>query len=145
MWGHPVPVLGAISPFLEPFRGRLSPNIDNVSEKLTLRYPHEGPWVGRPVRHRHSPVERVKACIDYPEGARQLGTSKCFNPVPEIDEKVDRIEVNFDRCQLSASPSANFTGKPCAGCLAEQNLEWCGRYCTNIMMLYITEDKGGKE
>ena len=45
MWGHPVPVLGAISPFLEPFRGRLSPNIDNVSEKLTLRYPHEGPWV----------------------------------------------------------------------------------------------------
>ena len=45
MWGHPVPVLGAISPFLEPFRGRLSPNIDNFSEKLTLRYPHEGPWV----------------------------------------------------------------------------------------------------
>jgi hypothetical protein len=45
MWGYPVPVLGAISPFLEPFRGRLSPNIDNVSEKLTLRYPHEGPWV----------------------------------------------------------------------------------------------------
>ena len=32
MWGYPVPVLGAISPFLEPFRGRLSPNIDNVSE-----------------------------------------------------------------------------------------------------------------
>jgi len=50
MWGHPVPVLGAISPFLEPFLGRLSPNIDNVTEKLTLRYPHEGPWVerGRP-------------------------------------------------------------------------------------------------
>ena len=47
MWGHPVPVLGAISPFLEPFRGRLSPNIDNVSEKLTLRYPHEVPWVVR--------------------------------------------------------------------------------------------------
>ena len=47
MWGHPVPVLGAISPFLEPFRGRLSPNIDNVFEKLTLRYPHEGPWVAR--------------------------------------------------------------------------------------------------
>ena len=45
MWGYPVPVLGAISPFLEPFRGRLSPNIDNVSEKLTLGYPHEGPWV----------------------------------------------------------------------------------------------------
>ena len=45
MWGHPRPVLGAVDPFLEPFRGRLSPNIDNVSEKLTLRYPHEGPWV----------------------------------------------------------------------------------------------------
>ena len=47
MWGYPVLVLGAISPFLEPFRGRLSPNIDNVSEKLTLRYPHEGPRVVR--------------------------------------------------------------------------------------------------
>ena len=46
MWGYPVLVLGAVSSFLEPFRGRLSPNIDNVSEKLTLRYPHEGPWVG---------------------------------------------------------------------------------------------------
>ena len=45
MWGYPVFVLGAISSFLEPFRGRLSPNIDNVSGKLTLRYPHEGPWV----------------------------------------------------------------------------------------------------
>ena len=51
MWGYPVPVLGAISPFLEPFRGRLSPNIDNVSEKLTLRYPHEAPWVA-PVNFR---------------------------------------------------------------------------------------------
>jgi len=46
MWGYPRPVLGAVDPFLEPFRGRLSPNIDNASEKLTLRYPHEGPWVG---------------------------------------------------------------------------------------------------
>ena len=45
MWGYPRPVLGAVDPFLEPFRGHLSPNIDNVSEKLTLRYPHEGPWV----------------------------------------------------------------------------------------------------
>ena len=39
MWGHPVPVLGAISPFLEPFRGRLSPNIDNVSEKNDFEIP----------------------------------------------------------------------------------------------------------
>ena len=45
MWGYPVPVLGAISPLLEPFRGHLSPNIDNVIEKLTLRYTHIEPWV----------------------------------------------------------------------------------------------------
>ena len=45
MWGYPVLVLGAISSFLEPFRGRLSPNIDKVPEESTLRYPHEGPWV----------------------------------------------------------------------------------------------------
>ena len=45
MWGYPVFVLGAVCSFLEPFCGHLSPNIDNVSEKLTLRYPHEGPWV----------------------------------------------------------------------------------------------------
>ena len=45
MWGHPRFVLGTIVSFLEPFRGYLSPNIDKVSEKLTLRYPHEGPCV----------------------------------------------------------------------------------------------------
>ena len=48
MWGYPVFVLGAVCSFLEPFCGHLSPNIDNVSEKLTLRYLHEGPWVGVP-------------------------------------------------------------------------------------------------
>jgi len=31
MWGHPMPVLGALSPFLEPFCGHLSPKLDNVS------------------------------------------------------------------------------------------------------------------
>ena len=36
---------GIPSSFLEPFRGHLSPNIDNVSQKLTLRYPHEESWV----------------------------------------------------------------------------------------------------
>ena len=46
MWGHPMPVLGALSPFLEPFCGHLSPKIDKVSEELTLRYHHEEPWVG---------------------------------------------------------------------------------------------------
>ena len=83
MWGHPVPVLGAISPFLEPYRGRLSPNIDNVSETLTLRYPHEGPLVdpgfgngirdrnfflsfGQTVRlHHFSPL-----CLLHPPGVR---------------------------------------------------------------------------
>jgi len=46
MWGYPDFVLGAVCSFLEPFCGHLSPNIDNVSEKLTLRYHHEGPLVG---------------------------------------------------------------------------------------------------
>ena len=46
MWGYPVPVLGAISPFLEPSRGHLSPKVDKVYRNLTLRYPHEGPCVG---------------------------------------------------------------------------------------------------
>ena len=46
MWGHPMLVLGALCSFLEPFYGNLSPKIDKVSEELTLRYPHEGPWVG---------------------------------------------------------------------------------------------------
>ena len=71
MWGHPVPVLGAISPFVEPFRGRLSPNIDNVTEKLTLRYPHEGPWVDHwRLPHDDTPVstycQHVNLRIDGP-------------------------------------------------------------------------------
>ena len=62
MWGYPRPVIGAVDPFLEPFRGRLSPNIDNVSEKLTLRYPHEGPWVDQVCRVR-GVVLSVALCI----------------------------------------------------------------------------------
>ena len=31
MWGHPMPVLGALGPFLEPFCGHLSPKLDKVS------------------------------------------------------------------------------------------------------------------
>ena len=50
MWGHPMLVLGALCSFLEPFCGNLSPKIDEVSEKLTLRYHHEGPCV---VYHHH--------------------------------------------------------------------------------------------
>ena len=30
MWGHPMPGLGALSPFLEPFLGHLSPKLDKV-------------------------------------------------------------------------------------------------------------------
>jgi hypothetical protein len=45
MWGHSRFVLGAIGSFLEPFCGHISPKIDKVSEKMTLRYPHEGPCV----------------------------------------------------------------------------------------------------
>ena len=33
MWGHPMPVLGALSPFLEPFRGHLSPKADEIFQK----------------------------------------------------------------------------------------------------------------
>ena len=58
MWGYPRPVLGAVDPFLEPFRGRLSPNIDNVSEQMTLRYPHEGPWVEVPHAWRGKKLSR---------------------------------------------------------------------------------------
>ena len=49
MWGYPLPVLGAISPFLEPFCGHLSSKIDKVPEELTLIYPHEEPCVDRSV------------------------------------------------------------------------------------------------
>ena len=55
MWGHPMLVLGALCSFLEPFCGHLSPKIDKVSEELTLRYPHEGPWVDTPL----GPYRRV--------------------------------------------------------------------------------------
>jgi len=33
MWGHPRPVLGALSPFLEPFRGHLMPKVDEIFQK----------------------------------------------------------------------------------------------------------------
>ena len=32
-WGYPVLVLGAISSFLEPFRGSVSPKVDEIFEK----------------------------------------------------------------------------------------------------------------
>ena len=38
-------VLGALGSFLEPFCGHLLPKGDNISEKLILTYPHEGPCV----------------------------------------------------------------------------------------------------
>ena len=60
MWGYPVFVLGAVCSFLEPFCGHLSPNIANVSEKLTLRYPHERPWVGARERIHDERVTPVR-------------------------------------------------------------------------------------
>jgi hypothetical protein len=60
MWGYPVFVLGAISSFLEPFRGHLSPKIDKVSEALTVRYHHEEPWVAYTL---HPTVNRVREVL----------------------------------------------------------------------------------
>jgi len=39
MWGYPVFVLGAISSFLEPFYGHLSPKLDKLCSKLTFEIP----------------------------------------------------------------------------------------------------------
>ena len=68
MWGHPMLVLGALCSFLEPFCGHSSPKIDKVSEELTLRYPHEGPWVGStaPGLHRRGSGARSAACGAWP-------------------------------------------------------------------------------
>jgi hypothetical protein len=68
MWGHPMLVLGALCSFLEPFCGNLSPKIDKVSGELTLRYPHEGPWVVH--RSRRAPPRSglrrgFRARLDY--------------------------------------------------------------------------------
>ena len=32
-WWYPVPGLGAVSPFLEPFCGHLSPKVDKIIQK----------------------------------------------------------------------------------------------------------------
>jgi len=32
-WGHPMPFLGAVWPFLEPFCGHLSPKVDEIFQK----------------------------------------------------------------------------------------------------------------
>ena len=39
MWGHPMPVLGALGSFLEPFCGHLSPKLDMLCSKLTFEIP----------------------------------------------------------------------------------------------------------
>ena len=90
MWGYPVPVLGAISPFLEPFRGRLSPNIDNVSEKLTLRYPHEGPWVASAKRWRTTSTREAYG-IDGQIDGRSAGKRALSNAV--TCERVRNLRV----------------------------------------------------
>ena len=50
---------------MEPFCGHLSPNIDKVSEELTLRYPHEEPCADGDVfadDNRYSP-QRLKTSV----------------------------------------------------------------------------------
>ena len=39
MWGYLRPVLGAVDPLLEPFRGHLSPKTDKVCEKNDFEIP----------------------------------------------------------------------------------------------------------
>ena len=72
MWGYPVFVLGAVCSFLEPFCGHLSPNIDKVSEELTLRYPHVEPWVAHESRarmsHRQGHLAHKKLPAPNPQG-----------------------------------------------------------------------------
>ena len=72
MWGYSRPVLGAVDPLLEPFPRHLSPNIDNLCEKLTLRYPHEGPWVvaGRQPweNAKRQPLKRLQGILAGSQG-----------------------------------------------------------------------------
>ena len=107
MWGYPVPVLGAISPFLEPFRGRLSPNIDNVSEKLTLRYPHEGPWVVRTAPVLDSRTTTSQKCEAVPRRARIQG-SWTFVP---LNSRLERNEAEEEEFDLPERASARAVGR----------------------------------
>ena len=72
-WGHAVLVLGAVSSFLEPFCGGLLSNIDKPVANRLLKYPHEGPCVGRDRAICH----------------------------PKVDGAVLRVQhVNFDRLRV---------------------------------------------
>jgi len=75
-------VLGTIRSFLEPFCGHLSPKIDKVCEELTLRYPHEGPCVGR--QYRRNFGAGISAHVG-PEITLYRGTSLIRNSPPPQD------------------------------------------------------------
>ena len=135
MWGYPRPVLGAVDPLLEPFRGRLSPNIDNVSEKLTLGYPREGPWVANqeqgllssgygtykavkvrlwPWPSRKSPqnLSRFSPFTRTRNDGGLLGTSLTWSqggvgiPKPESETETRRRERGAGRCDPCPRPCA---------------------------------------
>ena len=63
-----MPVLGALSPFLEPFCGHLSPKLDKVSEKLTFEIPPQRASGGS-----HLKCGKGEACEDALQDYR--GTS----------------------------------------------------------------------
>jgi hypothetical protein len=76
--------------FLEPFRGHLSPKIDKVPEELTLRYPHEGPCVGRFVEDLGATGEAVpryarfyftEMCSASEEGSYLRLIDSCITPL----------------------------------------------------------------
>ena len=72
-------VLGAVCSFLEPFGGHLSPEIDKVSEELTLRYPHEGPWVEPAVWVVRGPARRARDRDHQPPEEDRTGFVGCVD------------------------------------------------------------------
>jgi hypothetical protein len=131
MWGYPRPVLGAVDPFLEPFRGRLSPNIDNVSEKLTLRYPHEGPWVAPPKHRRKLRSQRDEgAARPSLSCGVDASTARCnpHNAGPRL--RADLFERHLAWCSQTAvgqrsrqSGPGFLPAAPTAGQCARQHWE----------------------
>ena len=70
--------------FLEPFCGHLSPKNDKVYEKITLRYPHEGPCVVWLRRHTFSHLWGVP---DTP------GASRAASRVPQRVPLSTKIQI----------------------------------------------------
>ena len=59
MWGYPVFVLGAISSFLEPFCGHLSPKLDKLCSKLTFEIPPRRALRGHLVAGQQAPAPHL--------------------------------------------------------------------------------------